>query len=137
MANLSGADCTRTVFVEANLHWVSLTAAKLFETDLGGANLFRAELTRTDLAEACLLHTSLGDCDLSQATGLSTVNHQGPSSIGVDTLIASFRGAGNKLTADLELFFLGAGVPKELLGRLPEIVGAVEYYILLYRLRAT
>jgi hypothetical protein len=46
----------------------------------------------------------------------------------VDTLIASFRGAGNKLTPELEGFFLSAGVPKELLAELPRIVAEVKYY---------
>jgi len=111
----------------ANLPLANLTAAKLAKTDLMGANLFRAKLTRADLAEARLGGTSLGNCDLSRAKGLSAVNHVGPSSIGVDTLIASFRGAGNKLTLDLENFFLGAGVPRELLAELPRIVGAAKY----------
>ncbi len=122
-ADLSGADLTSAHLLGANLSKADLTKA-----DLYGAYLFDAKLVGTDLAQARLGATSLGRCDLSQAIGLSAVHHQGPSSIGVDTLIASFRGAGNKLTPDLETFFLGAGVPKELLARLPEIVGAVEYY---------
>jgi len=44
---------------------------------------------------------------------------------GVDTLIASFRGGGNRLTQELETFFLGAGVPKALLDALPGIVAEV------------
>ena len=72
--------------------------------------------------------TSVGLCDLSQCAGLDAVTHIAPSSIGVDTLIASFRGAGNKLTPQLETFFRGGGVPEELLRALPEIVKEIRYY---------
>ena len=112
----------------ANLSMADLTEANLTKANLMGANLMGALPDGTDFDGARLGCTSLGNCDLSQATGLSAVNHRRPSSIGVDTLIRSFRGAGNRLTPDLETFFLGAGVPKELLAELPRIVGAVEYY---------
>jgi uncharacterized protein YjbI with pentapeptide repeats len=128
MADLTGADVTGANLTGAHLPLAVLSDATLAKAGLIGANLSGANLTETDLTEAQLGGTSLGNCDLSQATGLAAVKHEGPSSIGVDTLIDSFRGAGNKLTADLETFFLGAGVQKELLARLPEIVGAVEYY---------
>jgi uncharacterized protein YjbI with pentapeptide repeats len=128
MANLTGADLTGADLTAANLTFAELTRSNLAAADLAAANLTGADLTEASLAAARLDGTSLGDCDLSRATGLSGVKHDGPSSIGVDTLIASFRGAGNRLTPDLEAFFLGAGVPKELLARLPEIVGALEYY---------
>ena len=122
-ANLTGVDLTA-----ANLIGAVLTNATLTEADLEGANLTEADLGRAELTRAKLSYTSLADVDLSQVTGLATVNHEAPSSVGVDTLIASFRGAGNKLTPELTTFFLGAGVPKELLEALPEIVAGVEYY---------
>jgi hypothetical protein len=127
-ANLSGADLTGAFLFWANLSLANLTKADLTGAELIWANLSRADFSGTDLMGALLGDTSLGNCDLSQVAALAAVTHMGPSSIGVDTIIASFRGAGNRMTADLETFFLGAGVPKELLARLPEIVGAVEYY---------
>jgi uncharacterized protein YjbI with pentapeptide repeats len=127
VANLAGADLSGANLTAANLFRADLTAANLTGADLSGANLYRAKLTKADLAQALLDKTSLGNCDLSDAA-LAAVNHEGPSSIGVDTLIMSFRGAGNKLTPDLETFFIGAGVPRELLTELPRIVAEVKYY---------
>jgi hypothetical protein len=127
-ANLAGANLRGANLSGANLLLTNLTDADLCEADLRGASLWKANLTEADLTEARLGGTSLGNCDLSRARGLSAVVHEGPSSIGVDTLIASFRGAGNKLTPDLESFFLGAGVPRELLAELPRIVAEVKYY---------
>jgi len=137
-ADLSGANFFDAVLTRADLNGALLVLANLFDADLRGANLrdanlalanlFGANLTATQLAGSRLGLTALGNCDLSRADGLSAINHTIASSIGVDTLIRSFRGAGNRLTPDLEAFFLGAGVPKELLEQLPQIIGAVEYY---------
>ena len=130
--NLSGADLS-----EANLSGVDVTGADLIEADLSfsnlrGANLNRANLSRANLAEAdfngaiCRL-TVFADCDLHQTHGLEAVVHKGPSTIGVDTVIASFRAGGNRLTPELETFFWGAGVPGELLAKLPGILAEVQY----------
>ena len=137
-ANLSWADLSRADLREADLREadlagadlssVDLTRADLSRTDLTGAHLRRAELAKAHFAEATFGLTQLLNCDLSQAIGLSAINHEWRSSIDVDTLIVSFHGAGNRLTPDLESFFVGAGVPKELLAELPRIVGAVEFY---------
>jgi hypothetical protein len=45
----------------------------------------------------------------------------------VDTLIASFRGAGDRLP-ELLTFFRGAGVPEELLKEVPRIVAEIKYH---------
>jgi tetratricopeptide (TPR) repeat protein len=47
---------------------------------------------------------------------------------GMETFIASFRGAGNKLTPDVERFFLGAGVPREVVTQLPRLERAAKFY---------
>ena len=122
-ANLSGANLRL-----ANLSLADLSYADLGGADLQAANLSLARLSGADLSRAMLGSTSLGDLDLSKVRGLTDVEHLAPSSIGVDTLIASFRGAGNKLTPELVAFFLGAGVPEELLRELPRIVAEVKYY---------
>jgi len=127
-ANLSGADLSGADLIGADILLANLTGADLSGVDLFAAKLIAADLRETRLAQAHFDFTALGNCDLSQATGLSAVSHEWPTSIGVDTLIASFRGAGNKLTPDLEAFFLGAGVPRELLAELPRIVAEVKYY---------
>jgi uncharacterized protein YjbI with pentapeptide repeats len=122
-ADLSGASLTNAILSSGDLTEVDLTGA-----DLRGARLFSSHLFGADLTGANLYSTCLAGCDLSQAKGLSTVQHEGPSSIGMDTLINSFRGTGNNLTPELQAFFLGAGVPRELLAALPQIVHAVEFY---------
>ena len=127
-ADLSGADLAKADLSGAVLRRANLTRADLTKAGLFWAHLMWADVAGARLGEARLGSTSLGGCDLSQATGLSSVNHRGPSSIGVDALIASFRGAGNRLTPELESFFMTAGVPKELLVALPGIVGAVEFH---------
>ena len=127
-ARLAKADLTGANLMGADFFLADLTGANLAGADLFAANLSLANLDETNLTGARFGLTSLGACDLSQAMGLAAVDHQWPSSIGVDTLVRSFRGAGNKLTPDLEAFFLGAGVPRELLAELPRIVAEVKYY---------
>ena len=133
MANLALADLTGADLRGADLSNTNLTGAVLTGANLTGADLFAATLNSTllegaNLSQARLWATSLSDVDVSGATGLSTVNHEAASSIGVDTLIRSFRGAGNNLTPELATFFRGAGVPEELLRDLPRLVAEVKYY---------
>jgi hypothetical protein len=55
-----------------------------------------------------MLYTTFADTDLSGVIGLDTVRHQGPSSIGIDTLYKS-RGR------IPDTFLRGAGVPEDLI----------------------
>jgi hypothetical protein len=127
-ANLSGADLSRAGLSLANLSGANLGGANLGEASLFAANLFETNLSLANLSGASLGYTSLGNVDLSQARELGTVQHAAPSTVGVDTLIVSYRGAGGKLTPDLRTFFRRAGVPKELLDALRMIVAEVKYY---------
>ncbi|MGD0765968.1 MAG: toll/interleukin-1 receptor domain-containing protein, partial [Dehalococcoidia bacterium] len=132
-ASLAWAKLKRAHLARASLLRADLFAADLSDTnacaaDLRAANLTEATLNGADLSRSRLGSTSLGDVDLSQVRGLATVDQESPSSVGVDTLVASFRGAGNKFTLDLRTFFRRAGVPQELLDALPHIVREVEYY---------
>ena len=146
-AELSRVDLSRANLLGASLDWADLDEANLYEADLSGANLYSADLVGADLAganlagsnlswayfaeanlsEAKFNRTSVAMCDLSRCVRLQTVVHEAPSSISVDTLIESFRGAGNKLTSQLETFLRGAGVPRELLEALPGIVSEIKY----------
>ena len=137
-ADLSGAQLYRADLFAAGLGKANLSNAGLFRADLiladlSGANLVAANFLATDLSgadfsQATMGHTSLSYIDLSQVIGLTSVAHRNPSSVGVETLIASVRGADNALTADIRAFFRDAGVPKEFLEALPRIVGEVQYY---------
>ena len=132
-ANLSMVDFTEAVLIGANLAGTTIRFAAFHQADLTEANFRLANLfcvyqIGANLSKAILGATSIAMCDLSQCIGLDTVQHDGSSSIGVDTLIASLRGAGNEWTAQLETFFRGAGVPEEFLKALPDIVREIEYY---------
>ncbi len=85
-------------------------------------------MRKANLSKAILGGTLLAMCDLSSCLGLDMVKHVGPSSVGVDSLISTFRGAGNKLTPEMESFFLGAGVPQIMIQALPEIVDEIKHY---------
>lgn len=94
MANLSGA-----YLMNANLEKADLTGARLYCTSLDGASLRGANLRAADLTSAHLIgadfsnaiagHTSFSDKDLSVVKGLDTVQHEAPSTIGIDTLYKS------------------------------------------------
>lgn len=123
-ANLSGADLST-----ANLEWANLRRAKLVGVDLHdanlrGANLTRASLSAADLGGSILFATLLGDVDLSSVKGLETVRHEGPSTIGIDTI---YRSKGNIP----EVLLQGAGVPHGFIPYVKSLVSsvtAIEYY---------
>ena len=127
-ARLNGADLVRAELNYVNLVLTSLVGANLTEVSLSNSNIKRAFLRDADLRKARLSWTSIADCNLAEAKGLETIQHDSPSSIGVDTLMISFRGAGNKFTPELRTFFLNAGVPVELLEELPRIISRIKYY---------
>ena len=144
-ANLSGAS-----LAEATLHWADLFRANLSDAHLRGANLdeaelFEANLSRANLREANLSwsrlnganldearigSTSFSGIDLSRVAGLESVIHEGPSSIGVDTLTLTLRGSGGRFTEEQLVFFENAGVPATLLEYLPSILESnpVQFY---------
>jgi hypothetical protein len=104
-----------------------LTEALLTEVNLTGADLTRATLTAADLIGATLHEarigwTMLGDIDLSMVRGLETVQHRGPSTIGIDIL---YRSQGNIP----EVFLRGAGVPEDIITYMKSLVGRpFEFY---------
>ncbi len=136
-ADLSGADLTSAKLLTANLSVANLTGAMLSRADLSMANLSRANLTSAylllatlrgaDLSEANLSNcamwfTSVSDIDLSGVQGLETVRHEGPSSIGIDTI---YRSKG-KIP---EVFLRGAGVPDDFITYMKSLVeNPIEFY---------
>ncbi len=118
-ANLMGADLR-----QANLESAVLEGAMLRSTDLSGANLRFSNFTRVDLRNANLagarcFRTTFGDTDLGDVRGLESVVHDGPSTIGTDTLLFS-RG---KIP---EAFLRGCGLPDAWIANLPALIGAFE-----------
>ena len=128
-ANLVGAHLVRTYLGRADLRGANLSGADLVIADLDGANLGEADLGGADLREASLggahldrvmcRSTNFADVDLSAVKGLETVQHLGPSTVGIDTL---FRSQG-KIP---EAFLRGCGVPEVLIVHLPSLIGAMS-----------
>lgn len=115
-ANLDGANLTGARLRSANLSFSNFTRATLFNANLskaflGGVNFSAASLDGADFSDTCCLATIFADTDLSAVKGLQTVEHQGPSSIGIDTLYQSQ----GKIPDE---FLRGAGVPEEIITNL-------------------
>jgi uncharacterized protein YjbI with pentapeptide repeats len=121
-ADLSGASLSGVNLVFAYLQMTDFSGADLRGADLSWANLDGANLSGADLSEAHLLGTLFGSNDLSAIQGLEAVIHEGPSTIGIDTL---YRSAGNIPAA----FLRGVGVPEDFMTFLPSLVqSAIEFY---------
>ena len=75
-----------------------------------------------NLTNAFALGTNFGDLDLSVVTGLETVVHEGPSTIGIDTIYKSK----GKIPG---VFLRRCGVPEEFIAYIASMVGRpIEYY---------
>lgn len=141
-ADLAGADLTNANLSEAmpivaDLTGVRLSGAYLGEADLSGTvlteadlrgvvlidtNLTGAYLIGADLTEARAFGTIFANVDLSTVKGLETIKHEGPSSIGIDTI---YRSKG-KIPVE---FLRGAGVPENFIEYMSSLVGtAFEFY---------
>ena len=118
-SDLSGADlragrASQTCFDECQLVSADLRGIKLSAASLRGACLKRANLCgatlrgtaleRADFDSAVFGWTVLGDLDVRPARGLHLAQHEGPSTVGVDT---AYRSNGQIP----EAFLRGCGVP--------------------------
>jgi uncharacterized protein YjbI with pentapeptide repeats len=85
-ANLFDANLSASNLIGAELSGASLDEVSLREANLFGANFNGANLNYTDLTKARINWTSFGNLDLSLVKGLDKVTHEGPSTIGIDTI---------------------------------------------------
>ncbi len=126
-AALTSATLGSTRLQDANLEGAKLIAAYLSDTELEGAQLRSCDLSLAKLVEpelggaklagAIFDRTILARVDLSAAKGLSAAYHEGPSTVGTDTIertLAAARGDA-KRRQDCVNFFRGAGIPEHLL----------------------
>jgi uncharacterized protein YjbI with pentapeptide repeats len=125
-ADLGGAYLYRANLSEASLYGASLSGADLIEanlqeTNLSGTNLSGANLRGANLSRAHCQNTIFAGVDLSQVKGLDSIRHEGPSTIGIDTLIQS-----SKKRKIPEIFLRGCGVPESLIQSLPLILNSME-----------
>jgi hypothetical protein len=125
--NLQKANLSKAKFRGANLWQADLRDATLSHTDLRNANLTEADLSGADLIGADFSRTtvrltSFGNVNLSVVKGLETVSHNGPSTIGIDTLYIS--------KGDIpEVFLKGAGVDDTFITYIRSLIGKpIEYY---------
>lgn len=104
---------------EVELHGVDLNGA-----DLRWVELLEVDLREADLANSKMGGTRLADVDLSQVKGLDTVKHEGPSTIGIDTIF-------NSQGKIPEIFLRGAGIPEVFITNMRSLVAAmapIEFY---------
>jgi hypothetical protein len=121
-ANLSRADLRGADLIEARLRAAKLVEADLREADLRAADLIWADIRRADLSGAKVGYTIFANLDLSVAKGLDKVEHDGPSTIGMDTI---YRSRGEIP----EKFLQGCGVLNTFIAYMGSLVGkAFEYY---------
>lgn len=128
-ATLSGSILSGSILSRADLSGVDLSYADLSGADLGDAaldhaNLSHAKLIGADFTGTTLAYTTFAGNDLSEVKGLETVIHEGPSTIGVDTLYKS----GGKIP---EVFLRGCGVPDDFITFIPSHFGiqqAIQFY---------
>jgi uncharacterized protein YjbI with pentapeptide repeats len=131
-ANLSDADLRGADLRKANLGLANLSKANLSRANLSGANLSGADLKGVDLSRAIvneadfsnavIYQTYFVDIDLSNVSGLESIDHRGPSTIGIDTIYRS----GGKIP---HKFLKDAGVPDIFIEYMGSLTAqAFQYY---------
>jgi len=103
-ADISSSNLQSASFQNADLSGADFTDSILWDVDFRGADLFEVDFTRSDLcgaifsdnnmllanfSEALLSFTVFGDVDLSGALNIECAVHEGPSTIGIDTIYRS------------------------------------------------
>lgn len=123
-ANLTEADLSGAYLNEADLTMANLAKAVLSQANLTKVMLRGTNLSETQFAKSALVWTVFVDVDLSVALGLESASHQGPSTIGIDTLYKS----GGKIA---EIFLRRCGVPKSMIEYVRSLVESeipIRYY---------
>jgi hypothetical protein len=120
--DLTGAELPYANLVTADFHGTWLPGANLRGAFLFGADLRGAFLDNSDFTDARIGNNVFANNDLSSVKGLETVQHRGPSTIGIDTI---YKSGGNIP----EVFLRGAGVPEDFITYMRSLVGkAIEFY---------
>jgi len=126
-ANLNAAKLERTDLSGANLNGASLCWANLKDAILKGVTLYSANLSRacldnSDFSQSIFGFTLVSHVDLSKAIGIDIVEHNKPSSIGIDTI---FESRGQIPTA----FLRGCGVPENFINYMKSLtINPIDYY---------
>lgn len=107
-ANLSGANLSH-----ANIHYTNFSWSNLASVNFTGAEIYWTTFSHTDLTQSNMSQTTMGwnifvTSSLKTVKGLTTVQHEAPSSLDIYTLFLSHEGVP-------EIFLRGAGVPQNML----------------------
>lgn len=128
-ADLTKADLSLAKMSGATLHMALLSQTLLILTELMGANLSEAvlsfaclsvaNLSQANLEKVMLVGTAFVGINFSEVHGLETIEHIGPSSIDVQTLLIN---SGGNVP---DIFWHGCGLPHEFI----ELIGSpIQYY---------
>jgi len=121
-ADLSGAHLSKADLIGAHLSGTHLIEADLSEVHLSGAALIGADLSGANVERATVGWNVYSDVDLSVVKGLDTVEHVGPSTVGIDTIYKSK----GKIP---EVFLRGCGVPDEFIAQIaPLFIKPIQFY---------
>jgi TIR domain/Pentapeptide repeats (8 copies) len=104
--NCTGADFDQCYLAGANFSGANLDGADLSEADLSEIDLSWANVNGSDFDFAFLWGATFLGTDLSTAKNIDTIQHQGPSTVDLDTIYKSK----GKLPAK---FLRGVGVPDD------------------------
>lgn len=104
-----------------DLGGMDLESANLRKADLRGVDLTGANLDHADISFSRMGYTTLAATDLSKVKGLETVAHEGPSTIGIDTV---YRSQGNIP----EIFLRGSGVGDDFISLIRSLAGSIQFY---------
>jgi hypothetical protein len=120
-ATLNGSMLIDGRLNQANAHSADLSSADLSFADLSravltAANLWNAVLYEANFESATIGFTDFGHVDLSSCRGLNSVHHDGPSTLGIDSILHS-KGRIPKI------FLRGVGLPDEWIDYIPSLVG--------------
>jgi hypothetical protein len=126
-ANLDRAEFTNSGFYRAKLGGATFYAVTLRDVYMAGADFRPASphnvspqmVLPLPVVESSMQETFFGNVDLTDAEGLETVIHEGPSTIGIDTI---YRSKGNIPDS----FLRGAGVPEPFIVEMKALVAAME-----------
>lgn len=125
--NHDGADLRGANLNGADLKWANLSGANFSGTSfigasLAGANFSGATLEGADFTHAYVGSTIFGRSDLRLVKGLDSIVHQGPSTIGIDTIYLSH-------AVIPDIFLKGAGVSDTLIAYASSLVSQpFDYY---------
>jgi hypothetical protein len=134
-ADLRNADFTGGTLAGADLSYANLSGAKIKLCRLIDTKLIETKLTFTqfhaitegdgdgaDFSKATVSSTTFDHVDLRAFKGLDSVHHDGPSTLGIDTIYES----AGKIP---EIFLRGCGVPDGFITFVPSLVAEpIQFY---------